>query len=116
MHVDWRWARQRPHHIAEELARRGLNIRVLFKPSLRLSQLVANPSSIERAPLVGALVSERFDSPILRKLQQAQVRLWARTRPHVVWLTWPNLLEAVPISLLRSVRLVYDCMDLSGSF
>src|SRR5207302_10013935 len=99
-----------------ELDRRGLKIRILNKPSWRLSQLVANPSSIERAPLVGALVSERFNSPILRKLQQAQVRLWARSRPHIVWLTWPNLLEAVPVPLLRSVRLVYDCMDLSGSF
>src|SRR3954471_3757692 len=76
MHVDWRWIKQRPHFMAEELSRRTDRILVLYVPTWRRSRVVSAPSTIQRFPI-----------PVVPRWTSWLGRLWNRTIGRAaVWL------------------------------
>ena len=55
MGIDWRWIKQRPHHLAEQLLRRH-SLLAVFRPSPRRFRWPRNDSRVPRVPLVPTLV------------------------------------------------------------
>ncbi|HEX2863415.1 MAG TPA: glycosyltransferase, partial [Deinococcales bacterium] len=115
MHVDWRWVKQRPHHLAE-----GLNgwadLLVLFRPARGRSRLPANPSRVRRWPLLPIPSRSRWLGWLDAPLQRLWVGLAAAWfRPDLVWVTFPTLAAYLPRRLWHR-GVVYDCMDLAEGF
>ena len=111
MHVDWRWIKQRPHFLAEELSK-DYDVLVLYRPNLRRLTLPRNASSVHR---LAFLPIPRSHDRVARALDQMCQRMWLTLigwlfKPDIVWLTFPTLHRYLPFSL-RSKPIVYDCMD-----
>lgn len=113
MHVDWRWVRQRPQAMAEELARQCA-VQVLYRLNPLRGSLVGNAGPMRRLPLLP--LPSRFLGPLERVAQRAWITAVAAVfKPDLVWLTFPDLADCLPRSLAR-LPLVYDCMDDAPAF
>lgn len=119
MHLPWDWIKQRPHFLAEELARFA-EVTVVYRyyriPFSR--QLVRNPlaAGTKIKPLL-ILPFNRF--PAVARINAAIIRAYLRRMVHqfdMVWVTHPELFVAVQDILPASVKVVYDCMDNQKSF
>jgi teichuronic acid biosynthesis glycosyltransferase TuaH len=118
IHVDWDWIKQRPHFLAEHLARdKRFKVLVLFIPSWRRWMLTENPSSIPRLPLLvlparGNRVLERANRLLARILITVVASRW---RPTAVLTTSPRIYDYLPKQIL-GLPLFYDCMDVADAF
>ena len=112
MNVDWNWAKQRPHFIAQHLSL-SQEVIVLYPFAWRRAHLVKNkcdgvkPFPFFRIPLGG-----RFS--FVRKLNVFLLRIVAKVfltwlRPDIVWVSSPELFEYLPRHL--PAKVIYDCMD-----
>ena len=117
MHVDWEWAKQRPHFIAENLAVQH-RVVVCFPYSINRSQLRKNPSrGLPKFPFMVLPGSDqyaflyRIGTWINQSLSAVLIAWW---RPDFIWFCSPEHLEVVPAN--HGARLVYDCMDDMGEF
>ncbi len=112
MHCDWRWIKQRPHFLAEQLTRKHRVI-VLYPRDPRRTGWPRNRSRVLRIPFLRA---PRWTGKwgkynvLLQKLWIALVALFFK--PDCVWVTFPNLYFFLPQSLKR-LPIVYDCMDVA---
>ena len=111
IHVDWRWIKQRPQFLAENLAARH-DVLVLHRPCVRPGiQLTSGTSPVSRLPLLPVPWSWKplrwGTIPIQRQWVGFMAR---RLEPDTIWLTHPSLLDAIPTTLAR-LPIVYDCMD-----
>jgi teichuronic acid biosynthesis glycosyltransferase TuaH len=114
LHVDWNWIWQRPHALAAGLAARH-DVRVIYRLNPYRRQLVRHPRGPSRWPLVP--IPERAMPSLARAIHRTEISLLAKmSRPDVLWLTHPDLYQAVPTHLWNSCRVVYDCMDLATGF
>lgn len=119
MHVDWRWAKQRPHFIAEHLAS-YFTVKVRFplsyiKKLLNESAFPLNESAfphgldigqIYRLPLSRIKLVSRLNE-LFMELQLARL---AR-ESDIVWVTHPSMYRYVKRYISDRVLLIYDCMD-----
>lgn len=112
MNVDWDWAKQRPHFIAQHLAR-SHDVIVLYPFSWKRAHLVRNERygmrlyPFFRFPFGGrfAFIAQ-LNIFLSRLMATAFLKLhW----PDIVWISSPELFEYLPKQL--SARLIYDCMD-----
>ena len=112
MNVDWDWAKQRPHFIAQHLSR-SHDVIVFFPYSWRRSHLARNDRdgvklySFFRLPFGG-----RFDfigkiNVFLFRIMASVILEWQR--PNIVWISSPELFEYLPKHF--SSKIIYDCMD-----
>lgn len=112
MNVDWDWAKQRPHFLAEHLSRIH-DVIVIYPYSWRRNHIAKNDRHgvrlhpIFRLPLGGMFA-------FIGKLNVFLLRIMARVflkyhHPDIVWISSPELFEYLPKHL--SSRLIYDCMD-----
>lgn len=112
MNVDWDWAKQRPHFLAQHLARSN-DVVVVYPHAWRRRHLAVNDraglqlSAFFRIPLGGKFL-------LIRKLNERVLRLMAQTlirsyRPDLIWVSSPELFACLPKQL--PARLIYDCMD-----
>ena len=111
IHVDWRWIKQRPQFLAENLAERH-DVLVLHRPCIRPGvQLTVNASSVSRLPLLPLPWSWKSLRWCAAPIQRQWVALKARRfEPDTIWLTHPSLVDAIPAGLAQ-LPVVYDCMD-----
>lgn len=112
MNVDWDWAKQRPHFLAQHLSR-SHDLIVIFPYSWRRNLLAKNDrEGVRLYPIFRLPFGGRF--AFMGKLNvfffriMAKVFLWGH-RPDIVWVSSPELFEYLPKQL--SSRLIYDCMD-----
>lgn len=112
MNVDWDWAKQRPHFLAQHLSR-SHDVVVLYPYAWRRNHLANNDRD-------GVKLHRFFRLPFggrfafIGKLNVFLLRMMARVflkwhRPDIVWISSPELFEYLPKHL--SARLIYDCMD-----
>jgi len=115
MHVDWKWIKQRPHFLAENLAKDS-EVLVFYKYSLRRSNLVRNKTNVKKFPLFSLpFKRSSYVSKINSIFQKNILRIAANTyKPDIIWLTHPELLTLIQIN--GKHKLVYDCMDDSLGF
>ena len=112
MHVDWSWAKQRPHFIAEGLAKYfDVRVRFPFIYQKALTNTVPAPDSLKVKP-IRRLPLERFGMMVRINRLLARVQLIRAARSSsVVWVTHPGMFDLVGRRLARGAKLVYDCMD-----
>jgi len=109
MHVDWRWIKQRPHFIAENLAAEH-DIRVLHRLGVG-SQLKADNAVLSPSPLLPIPWSWKLLRGVTKAIQRRWVGILGQPfKPDTIWLTHPFLIETIPSSLAK-LPIVYDCMD-----
>lgn len=112
MNVDWDWAKQRPHFIAQHLSR-SHDVIILYPYSLRRNHLAKNDRNgvrlypFFRLPLGGRLAFiGKLNVLLFRLMTTVFLKLH---RPDIVWISSPELFEYLPKQL--STKLIYDCMD-----
>jgi hypothetical protein len=112
MHVDWDWAKQRPHFLAQHLSR-SHDVIIIYPYVWRRDNLANNNrDGIRSYPFFRLPFSGRF--VLIGKLNIFLLRAMAKVflkwhRPDIVWISSPELFEYLPKYL--SARLIYDCMD-----
>ena len=112
MNVDWDWAKQRPHFLAQHLSR-SHDVVVLYPHAWCRKHLANNDRDglklhrFIRLPFGGRFsFIAKLNVFIFRILSQAFLK-WHR--PDFVWISSPELFEYLPKHF--SARLIYDCMD-----
>lgn len=112
MNVDWDWAKQRPHFLAQHLSRLH-DVTVIYPYAWRRSHLAENDrKGVRLYPFFRLPFGGRF--ALIGKLNAFLLQMAARVflklhRPDIVWISSPELFEYLPKHL--SARLIYDCMD-----
>lgn len=112
MNVDWDWAKQRPHFLAQHLSR-SHDVLVLYPFAWRRSHLTKiERGGIRLHPFFRLPFGGRF--ALIGKLNVVLLRIMAKVflkwhRPDIVWISSPELFEYHPKHI--SARLIYDCMD-----
>ena len=113
MIVDWAWIKQRPHFMAEEMAKR-FDLLVLYPFLNRRKGLQ------KKNPLAGILHMPIFTIPMGRRIplinpmnvffQRLFVWLVMRLyRPDYIWISHPSTNKLMPHRI--SGKVIYDCMD-----
>lgn len=112
MNVDWDWAKQRPHFLAEHLAK-SFDLVILYPYSWRRAHLAKNKCAglkmypFFRLPFGGKFAFIRkWNLLILRVLGGIFLKCFPSD---FVWISSPELFAYLPKRL--SPRLIYDCMD-----
>lgn len=112
MHVDWGWAKQRPHFLAEFLSQNN-EILVTYPYFLSRSTLVKNRKGglriipIFNLPLSGKFKIIKWINQIWSRIFSFLLTIWFR--PDFVWITSPVIFNRVFQS--KHYKYVYDCMD-----
>lgn len=112
MNVDWDWAKQRPHFLAEHLGR-SFDLIILYPYSWRREHLVNNKrDDVKLCPFFRLPFGGKF--AFIRRLNLLMLRVMAsifiKWHPSdFVWISSPELFEYLPKHL--SAGLIYDCMD-----
>jgi glycosyltransferase involved in cell wall biosynthesis len=112
MHIDWNWAKQRPHFIAQKLMASN-RIAVFYTYTYHRRFLIKNPHvGMKVFPIHTIPTTERF---LLVKWLNDQIKrvylsIFCKIfRSDVIWITSPILYESV--KNLKKPVMVYDCMD-----
>lgn len=112
MNVDWDWAKQRPHFLAEHLSK-SFDMIILYPYSWRRAHLAKNEcEDLKLFPFFRLPFGGKF--ALIRKLNllvlRAVASIFIRWCPSdFVWISSPELFEYLPKNF--SARLIYDCMD-----
>ncbi|WP_125704622.1 glycosyltransferase [Lacticaseibacillus daqingensis] len=122
--VDWFWIKQRPQHICQGLAQRGIDVDY-FSPISWRKAAATQHSSEDDTSLMNFTVGEHLRVvrkkllplgrlTLMRRLNTVRMRhevnkLLSKTAYDMIILTHPAQLPYVPTSLLS--RVIYDCMD-----
>lgn len=113
MHVPWGWVRQRPHFLAGALAK-FYSVDVYCRKTYRNNLLVKNPVPsglhVKTLPVLPDLAFIPGVCATNRMLLKSLLRNTVG-RYDIVWLTYPDLYEAIEDSLPDSAFVIYDCMD-----
>lgn len=111
MNVDWGWARQRSHFLAQHLSL-SYDVIIIYPYAWMRGDLVNNSRDGLRLYPFFRLPLSRF--ALIGKLNVSLLRIISRIflrwyRPDIVWTSSPELYEYLPKHL--PVKLIYDCMD-----
>ena len=110
--VDWRWIKQRPQFLAEQLNKYG-EVSVIYpwqnrrkglqkkEATMRLNPYFEFPSFGRSVPML-----ETFNQMIGKGQIAYRLR---REKPGILWLTMPWQIDLIPTNVEYSI--VYDCMD-----
>jgi teichuronic acid biosynthesis glycosyltransferase TuaH len=109
MHVNWSWARQRPHFIADGLSK-TFPLRVLFAFSYRKSQPgKKRPSYCTAVPRL-PLHRFRLIRFINKTIEKIFVKYYGR-KAELIWITHPAFIAGNESLLKAGKKVIYDCMD-----
>ncbi len=117
MQVDWNWIKQRPHFIAEELAKKQ-DITVMYQHRYtRTGYQKRDSGNLYTKPIYVIPKGDRF--PFLRhinlKIKAAAIRRQVRkTGADCLYLTFPDQFDAIDTQFTGKV--IYDCMDNHPAF
>lgn len=117
MLVDWRWIKQRPHFLAEELAKEH-DVTVIYQ--FRYGIKGKQKNKTENLKLKPMYVVPRGDRiPVLRRINK-RIKKWIidryvkKEQPECIYATYPNQVELIPDGYTG--RIIYDCMDDHSAF
>lgn len=112
MHVDWDWAKQRPHFLAEHLSIHH-DVIVFYPFALARGNLVKNDSTkVNLLPFFPIASTGRF--PPIRRIINLAAKIMIKIvinwhRVELVWISSPELFSLLPKT--SRFKLIYDCMD-----
>ncbi|NOU79165.1 hypothetical protein GC101_09760 [Paenibacillus sp. LMG 31459] len=114
MHIDWNWAKQRPHFIAEKLSE-------VYEVDLIYIKQVANSSRYKKQK-----VSKNLNVLKLIKLPYSGRNKWLKivqdrlnqkildidfSSYDLIWVTSPIILDFIDADNINNCKVIYDCMD-----
>lgn len=112
MQVDWRWIKQRPHFIAEGLAR-NYEVTVFYQFRYQLRGFQNNTAKgVKLKPMFVIPRGDRVDA--LRKVN-LKIKKWIfqrhikRDQSDWIYMTYPDQIHLLPKDY--SGNILYDCMD-----
>lgn len=112
MHLDWKWIKQRPQYIAEELSK-YYDVYVFYQYARKRELLTQNKTKgLKLIPWIG--IPKRYDVPILWHLTKLYIRAFVKlfmlfTKPDFVWVGAPYLMDYIPKS--TKFPIIHDSMD-----
>lgn len=117
MHVDWNWIKQRPHFIAERLAK-DYDMLVLYRHKYNRSGLQQRKSDEMKLNPIYVFPGES-KLPFLRKINICLFRQLVKYQikkclPDVIYLTFPTQVSLLPHNFKG--KIIYDCMDNHAAF
>lgn len=112
-HVDWKWIKQRPHFLAENLSLYNKLVLCyviqLDRKSLMKSNKGANFSKVPILPL--SLKGGKFIFVLLKLFNSIIINLLITiNKPDIIWITHPKLFKIIKKKHLNKF-IIYDCMD-----
>ena len=117
MNVDWNWIKQRPHFIAERLAK-NYQIKIVYQYRYGRSKLQKrNSEGLDLKPiyLIPKISGIAKLSWINEKIIAAKVKkIINREFPEIVYVTYPSHIDMIPNTF--EGMLIYDCMDNHSAF
>ncbi|MBR0101259.1 MAG: glycosyltransferase [Treponema sp.] len=113
MHVDWNWIKQRPHFVAEYLAKNGCEVEVYYN-KYGHKDLVDNKWNFSTLQPLPKLRGARFS--IIQFLNRILYyfyikKLQKQTSYDYIFLTHPSMFTKSMIG-----KIIYDCMDDNAAF
>ena len=117
MQVDWNWIKQRPHFLAEELAKHH-DITVMYQHRYsRTGYQKRDAGKLTVKPIYVIPKGDRF--PVLRdinrKIKESAIRRQIKcSRADCLYLTFPDQVGAIPEKF--GGKVIYDCMDNHPAF
>lgn len=111
MHIPFRWAKQRPQFLAENL-NNYFDVLVESYQSFRIKNQRFEPTVLSVKKIIGMPFAKK--SKITRKLNTDLIGLQLLRRlkkTDIVWITHPKIWPSVKGKLSDSNLLIYDCMD-----
>ncbi len=117
MQVDWNWIKQRPHFLAEELAKDQEMVVMYQHRYSRSGHQNRSGGDLKLRPIYVIPRGDRY--PLLRNINRkiknaaisAQVK---KMKADCLYLTFPDQVEAIPKNF--SGKVIYDCMDNHPAF
>lgn len=114
MHVPWGWIKQRPHFLAEHMAKHfDVHVYYRFYKVPFEGRLVANEiprglkvSAIPVLPLGRFKPVADLNARIISLTLKSRIK-----RFDCIWITHPEMFEAVEAILPDDIKVIYDCMD-----
>lgn len=112
--VEWSWMKQRPHFLAEELAKAGCEVTYLaINPHGSCDEEIASRLRVCEITKVCGYMR----TPLMRMLAKMKIAHCLRKQQFdIVIVTNPVQLEMLPQRIVKPAKLIYDCMDLIAAF
>lgn len=114
MNVDWRWIKQRPHFIAEGLAK-NFDVTVLYQYRYNRKSLQKRNHNVRGISIKPIYVIPKGDRHRLLRKVNKSIKIFnvkkniRKSSPDFVIATYPEQVGFIPEKF--SGRLIYDCMD-----
>lgn len=116
MHIDWQWAKQRPHFIAEKLIDTGLvDIDLFFVRNMKESR-VKNSINKKLFKSVNIIYKVPFSAEVFilsvfeQIINHRKISNVYSDKYDYIWITSPFLLQLIDIEKVKA-KVIYDCMD-----
>lgn len=120
MHLDWRWIKQRPHFIAEELSD-FYDVTVVHFCSKQYifhnsDNLTKNEMNLKLLP---AFRLPFYQNRFIYLLNKVYMKIYFKIliekyNPDFIWITFPQLYDYIPSN--NRCKIIYDCMDEATGF
>ena len=114
--VDWRWIKQRPHHISQGLAK-YCQVRYVCKKNLKKNSKVKQSNNIRNLLIYRfwaipfALYKHSIIHYINSILFKFYFMIYRLNGFENIIITHPVQFDWIPRKLLKSANIIYDCMD-----
>jgi len=115
MHLDWKYFKQRPQFIAEELSD-FYDITVIYFYSKRYlfknsDNKTPNEKEINIKP---AFRLPLYENDVIYKINKMYMKFYfkfiiKKYKPDILWITFPQLYDYIPAT--NDLKIIYDCMD-----
>lgn len=121
MNVDWNWIKQRPHFVAEILAKeyeRDYQVEIVYRYRYNRKKLQRRDNEglnllpIYVIPKLSAIPKLKWINDKIFNIKLKKII--RRQEPDILYLTYPLQIQAVPDSFAG--RILYDCMDNHSAF
>jgi teichuronic acid biosynthesis glycosyltransferase TuaH len=115
MHLDWKYVKQRPHFIAEELSNvYDLNVVYFYSKHYLFRNSSNKTPNDKKISITPAFRLPFYENDLVYKLNKIYMRLYfklliRRYKPDLLWITFPLLYDYIPIE--NNCKIIYDCMD-----
>ncbi|MFC5700859.1 hypothetical protein ACFPVX_06175 [Cohnella faecalis] len=116
MHVDWKWIKQRPQFLAEELLA-YYDIDLFYIRNMKVRGLIDNPldeaafHSVNRIRKLPYSSRSPWVQQAERWINRTSVKRAHETDYDYFWITSPYILHFIDIERIRARNIIYDCMD-----
>jgi len=115
MHLDWKYVKQRPHFIAEELSDfYDVNVVYFYSKRYLFGNYGNKTPNDKKISITPAFRLPFYENDFIYKINTLYMRFYfkfliRKYKPDFIWITFPMMYDY--ISQKNDCKLIYDCMD-----